>query len=158
MSYWARFCSGPRTLFSSRPLPIGMACGDGGEFVADGVVDVVVDVEALERRAGLAGVDERAPEQALGDGLGVGVGQDDAGVVAAEFQGEALDGVRGGLMIALPVAVEPVNMILPMAGWFESARADVAAAGDDGQQALGQFLVDDFDQCQDAAAGCTRRV
>jgi hypothetical protein len=95
----------------------GHGGGDGGEFFADGVVDVVVDVEALEGGAGLAGVDERAPEEAFGDGFGVGVGQDDAGVVAAEFEGEAFDGVGGGFDDgALPAAVEPVNMTLPMAG------------------------------------------
>ena len=75
---------------------MGMACGDGGEFGAHGVVEGVVDVEALECGAGLAGVDEGAPEESFGDGGGVGVGQDDAGVVAAEFEGEAFDGVRAG--------------------------------------------------------------
>ena len=95
---------------------MGMARGDVGEGLADVVVDVVVHVQALERRAGLAGVDEGAPEQVLGDRLRVGVREHDAGVVAAELEGEALDGVGGALMIALPVAVEPVNMILPMSG------------------------------------------
>ena len=93
-----------------------MAFGHGRELFADGVVDVLVDVEALERGAGLAGVDEGAPEQVLGDGFGVGVGQDDAGVVAAEFQGEAFDGVGGGFDDRPPASVEPVNMILPIAG------------------------------------------
>ena len=73
---------------------MGMAAATAASAVADVVVDVVVDVEALERGAGLAGVDERAPEQVLGDRLRVGVREHDAGVVAAELEGEALDGVR----------------------------------------------------------------
>ena len=96
MSNWARFCSGPEHVVLVRADAHRHGGGDCSELVADLVVDVVVHVQALERRAGLAGVDERAPEQALGDRLGVGVGQHDAGVVAAEFEGEALDGVGGG--------------------------------------------------------------
>ena len=69
---------------------------DLGQRLADLFVDVLVHVEALQRRAGLAGVDERAPEQVLGDGLRVRVGQHDAGVVAAQFQGQPLHGVGGG--------------------------------------------------------------
>ena len=37
---------------------------------------------------------------------------------------------------------------------FGQGCADVAAAGDDGQHAVGQFFVDDLDQGQDATAGC----
>ena len=104
----------------------GHGFGDVGEFLADGLVDVVVDVEALEGSAGLAGVDEGAPEQALGDGLGVGVGQDDAGVVAAEFEGEALDGVRGGLDDRLAGGGGAGEHDLADGGVFGQAGADVA--------------------------------
>ncbi len=105
--------------------------GDGGEFRADVVVDVLVDVEALEGRAGLAGVDEGAPEQVLGDGLGVGVGQDDAGVVAAQFQGQALDGVGGGLDDGLAGGGGAGEHDLADGRVVGQAGADFAAAGDD---------------------------
>ena len=56
-------------------------------------------------------------------------------------------------MMALPVAVEPVNMILPIAGCPARRGADVAAAGDHGEEALGEFLVEDFDEGQDGQRG-----
>ena len=56
-------------------------------------------------------------------------------------------------MMALPVAVEPVNMILPIGGVFGQAGADVAAAGDDREEAFGEFLVEDLDQGQDGQRG-----
>ncbi len=132
---------------------MGIAGGDGGEFVADGVVDVVVDVEALEGGAGLAGVDEGAPEQVLGDGLGIGVGQDDAGVVAAQFQGEALDGVRGGFDDGLAGGGGAGEHDFADRGVVGQAGADVAAAGDDREEAFGEFLVEDLDQGQDGQRG-----
>ncbi len=113
----------------------------------------VVDVEAFERGAGLAGVDEGAPEQAFGDGLRVGVGQDDAGVVAAEFQGEAFDGVRGGLDDGLAGGGGAGEHDLADGGVFGQAGADLAVAGDDGEEALGEFLVEDLDQGQDGQRG-----
>ena len=57
------------------------------------------------------------------------------------------------LMMALPVAVEPVNMILPIRGVSGQGLADVAAAGDDGQDAFGEFLVQDMDEGQDGERG-----
>lgn len=39
-------------------------------------------------------VDERAPEQTFSDGLGIGIGQDNAGVVATQFKGQPLDRIR----------------------------------------------------------------
>ena len=49
-----------------------------------------MDIKALQRGAGLTAVDEGAPEQTFGDLLGVGVGQDDAGVIAAKLERQAL--------------------------------------------------------------------
>ena len=56
-------------------------------------------------------------------------------------------------MIALPVAVEPREHDLPDGGMFGQPRPDVAAARDHGQQAVGQFLVDDPGQGQDGQRG-----
>jgi hypothetical protein len=61
--------------------------GTATAFFADGVADVV----AFAGPAGPAGVDEGTPEPVLGDGLGIGVGEDDTGVVFAELQGEPFD-------------------------------------------------------------------
>jgi len=115
-----------------------------------------VDVKAFERGAGLAGVDEGAPEEALGNRGGVGVGQDDAGVVAAELQGEPLDGVRGGSDDGFAGGGGPGEHDLADGGVFCEACADVAAAGNDGQEAFGQFLVDDLDQGQDGEGSVFR--
>ena len=56
-----------------------------------------MDIEPLQRGAGLAVVDEGAPEQTLGDLLRIGVGQHDAGIVAAEFERQALQRAGGAL-------------------------------------------------------------
>ena len=58
------------------------------------VGDVAVHVDALDPRAGLAGVGEAAPDGA-GDGVGeVGVGADDLRVLAAELEHGALHPLR----------------------------------------------------------------
>lgn len=46
------------------------AAGKGDQRLANRIVDVVMDVKPLQRGAGLAIVDERAPEQALGNAAG----------------------------------------------------------------------------------------
>ena len=111
---------------------------------------VVVDVEALEGRAGLPGVDERTPEQVFGDGFGVGVGQDDAGVVAAEFHGEPFDGVCGGLDDGLAGGGGAGEHDLADGGVFGEAGADLPAAGHGGEDTVGELFVEDLDQREDA--------
>ena len=56
-------------------------------------------------------------------------------------------------MMALPVAVEPVNMILPIAGCSASRAPTSRPPETDGEQALREFLVEDFDQGQDGERG-----
>ena len=56
-------------------------------------------------------------------------------------------------MIALPVAVEPVNMILSIVGVRGQGLADLAAAGDDREEALGEHLVHDLDEGEDGQRG-----
>ena len=66
-----------------------------------------MNIEPLETRAGLARIDERAPEQTLGDGLGIGVGKHDASIVAAQLQCQPLGEGAALAMISWPVAVDP---------------------------------------------------
>ena len=78
-------------------------------------------VEPLERGAGLAVVDEGAPEQALGDLFGIGVRQDDAGIVAAKLQRQPLQGSAALAITFLPVRTEAGEGDLPMPGCAEIA-------------------------------------
>ena len=81
----------------------------------------------------------KAPQnRSFGDGLGVGVGQDDAGVVAAELQGEALDGVRGGADDGLAGGGGAGEHDLADVGVGGEGVADVAAAGDHGEEPSGR--------------------
>ena len=68
-----------------------------GELCSDLICNRLVNVETLEGSTGLTGVDERAPEQALGDCLGVCIWQNDSGVVSTELKSEALNGVGRAL-------------------------------------------------------------
>lgn len=74
---------------------MGGGLSDLDEGIADGVVEGLGHVETLHGGTGLARVDKRTPEKVAGDGGWVCVVENDAGVVAAELEGEALE-VRGG--------------------------------------------------------------
>ena len=50
-----------------------------------------MDVDALGRDADLPGVREARPEQLFGDLLGIGIGEHDRGIVAAQFQRDVLE-------------------------------------------------------------------
>ena len=58
-------------------------------------MDVGMDIEPLERSAGLPAVDERPPEKTFSNRLGVGIGQDYACVIAAQFERQPLEGGCG---------------------------------------------------------------
>lgn len=73
---WAAFWIGPRTAPCSAPSPTVTGLGERMEPVAHGVVDVLVDVEALGGHADLRGVEEGAEEELLSDGVDVHVGQE----------------------------------------------------------------------------------
>ena len=59
------------------------------------VVDGLLDQQAGAGRADLAGVQEHRREREVEGDLAVGVGEDDVGVLAAQLEGDLLDG-RGG--------------------------------------------------------------
>jgi len=80
ISYWSSEVIGP--------ISVSGLAGDAGD---EAVGDLADDVDALDPRAGLAGVGEAAPDRA-GDGVvEVGVGADDHRVLAAELQDGALE-------------------------------------------------------------------
>ena len=60
----------------------------------EGLVDVLVDIDALDAAAGLARIEEGAVDQVL-DGMGeIGVGADIGGIAAAELEAEADEALR----------------------------------------------------------------
>jgi len=64
-----------------------------GQFIAHGFVHSVRDIDPFDREAHLAGVRHRTVEYLLCSRLHVHIVQHDRGIVAAEFQGKAFDGV-----------------------------------------------------------------
>jgi len=76
-------------------IPHGCRAGNIDKRVADSIVKRVVHVQALQRRAGLPGIDEGAPEHWRDERLDVRIRQDDSRIVAAEFEGEMLEGRPG---------------------------------------------------------------
>ncbi|CAM5504566.1 hypothetical protein SFUMM280S_08997 [Streptomyces fumanus] len=63
----------------------------GGEQVEEAVVDGALDQDAGAGAAVLAGVVEEGQGGGRGGGFQVGVGEDDVGALAAQFQGDALE-------------------------------------------------------------------
>jgi hypothetical protein len=80
---------------------VGVADLDGlcevGHLLDELLVDGLVDIDALGGNADLAGVLESAHGDLGSDLLDVDVGENDGGVVAAELEGNALEGLGGGL-------------------------------------------------------------
>ena len=93
--------------------------------LADLVIDAVMNIEPLQRSAGLAAVDECAPEQAFGNRSGSASGKHDAGIVAAELQRQPLERRAARCHDFLPVSVEPVKVIFAMPGMSRQGGADL---------------------------------
>ena len=74
----------------AEPDPLGPA----HHLVDEGVVQGVLDEQPGAGRADLAGVQEDRGQREVDGGLEVGVGEDDVGVLAAEFQRDLLHGRR----------------------------------------------------------------
>ena len=75
----------------------------------EGVVDLVLHVQAVGADAGLAGVAVLADHRALDGAVDVGVVEDDEGRVAAQFEAELLIVGRTLRARMRPTSVEPVN-------------------------------------------------
>src|SRR5262249_219881 len=108
--------------------------GDAGDEL---IGDLAQHVDALDPRAGLAGVGEAAPDGARDRVRHVGVGADDQRVLPAQLQPRALEALRADsadLATDLDRAGEE-DLADARAG---KGVADRAAAVDDADEALGQ--------------------
>src|SRR5205085_8103742 len=91
----------PAILYGSKIRAFCQAVADdhlsavGGQFTTHLIIKAVMDIESLQRGACLAVVDECTPEEPLDDLLRIRVRQHDSGVVAAEFERQALQRVGG---------------------------------------------------------------
>ena len=112
------------------------------------VVDVFVDVDPLGRDADLAGIGKARPEQLLGHLLDIGIGEDDRGVVAAQFQRDALQIARRAFHDLLPRRGRSGEGDLVDAGMLGDERAEAVFAGDDVDRALGHHILDQFGDAQ----------
>ena len=65
--------------------------GARGQFVEEAIVDIFVEQEARRGGTHLALVAEDAPEGGAHGGVEIGVGEDDVGRLAAQFQAQALE-------------------------------------------------------------------
>ena len=91
-------------------------------LLGEGVGDGRVHVDALDRRAGLARVHERAPDDAVGRLVEVGVGADDRRVLAAQLEHHRRQVRAAAAMMRLPVATLPVKTILPTRAVLDEQR------------------------------------
>ena len=95
LSYWRRMITGPDLRVEVGGVTDAQVARGGHQALHEGVVDVVVDVEAVAGLARLPLVEERAEEGAVDRDVQVGVGADDVRRLAAQLQGHLLDR-RGG--------------------------------------------------------------
>ena len=108
-----------------------------GDALDEAVGDLAHHVDALDPRAGLAGVGEAAPDGAGDRVVEVGVGADDHRVLAAELEHRALQPLGADLADLAADLDRAGEEDLAGAGLGQRV-ADRAAAVDDADQALGQ--------------------
>ncbi len=134
------------------------SAGVGGQGPLQRFVDVSVDVEAFDRQADLAAVGEGSPEQLLGDGRDVDVREDDGGVVAAQFQGDAGQGGRraGHDLAAGPGGAGIADHV--DAGVFRHSRPEPCVARHDVQHAGREHVTQDLADLQRGQGRERRRL
>ncbi len=117
-----------------------------------------MNIKPLQRGAGLAIVDERAPEQPFRDPLRIRIGQHDAGIIAAEFERQALQ--RAGGILHDPAAGRgrAGERHLRDAGMRGHQAADLVRAGDDIDNARRELLVDELDKADGRERRQRRRL
>ena len=117
----------------AEPQLLGLA----GDALDEAVGDLADDVDALDPRAGLAGVGEAAPDGAGDRVVEVGVGADDHRVLAAELEHRALEPL-GADLADLAADLDRAGEEDLAGARLGQRVADGAAAVDDPDQALGQ--------------------
>ena len=124
-----------------------IAAGELRQTIDEAVVDVAMHVDALDRAAGLAAVEERAVGEVLDRVLEIGIGSHVRGVLAAELQPDLEKAPRCGLLHAAsagdrageatkstaPLVDDPRNRLVTEVQMLEHAR---------GQPARGARLAD----------------
>ena len=145
-SYCGSLLIGPSFTPSSVPSPTLMVAGVGGQALDHVVVERLGDVDALDGRAHLAVVHERAGEDGRRDDGGVGVVEHDGGVVAAELERDALEVGRGRHGHLLPRLDRAGEADLARDGMRGHPGAELVAAAHDvddaGREDVAQELAD----------------
>ena len=119
--------SGPILVSGSRPWPSRTLAAISARRRDELVVDRLLDEQPRAGRADLALAEEDAHEHALERGVEVGVGEDDVGRLAAEFERDLLQVARPRpSRAARPTSVEPVKVILSTPSWCASAAPAVS--------------------------------
>ena len=132
--------------------------GNSDEFAAHLVMHILMDVEPLQRSAGLAAIDEGAPEQPFGDLLRIDIGQHDASIVSPEFKGKPLHGFRRihHDFLAGGAGTGENNLADPLMG--RDCRSERVLSGNAIDHALRQHLVHDFHEPQRGQGRERRRL
>jgi len=126
----------------------GRVVGDGDEFVAHLVVDRLMDIETLDRHANLAAVAECGVEYAGGDLLGIDVVEDDCGIIAAEFERDALDRVRRARHHLLAGSRGTRERDLTNVGVARERAAEIIGVGNDVEHTRRQQIRHQFGKTQ----------
>ena len=107
------------------------------EILHETIEDRPLDEDAAARATVLAGVGKHAHRRGARRFFDIGIGENDVGRLAAEFEGDAFDArARPGRMMWEPISVEPVKEILRTSGCSTSASPiSPPAPGDDLQHA-----------------------
>jgi hypothetical protein len=122
--------------------------GQRRQLVAHLVIDRLMHIEPLHGDADLAAVLEGAVENALGGGLRIDVVEHDAGVVAAQLQGDPLQGLRRPGHHLLAGGRRAGEGDLAHVGVRGHRRAQVVGVGDDVQDPGRQHVLDQFGQAK----------
>ncbi len=114
--------------------------GARGKFLDEAIVNVFVEQQARSGGAHFALVAEDAPERGAHGGVEIGVGEDDVGRLAAEFQAEALEVGDGGVLQELARGGDAAGEadLIDILVQGEGFAGGLAVAGDDDERALGE--------------------
>ena len=130
--------------------------GARGEFAEEAIVDLFVEEEAGGGGTHLALVAEDAPEGGAHGGVEIGVGEDDVGRLAAQFQAQALEIGDGGILQELARGGDAAGEadLVDVLVKGERFAGGGAVAGDDGERAFREAgLAADFGEAERVERG-----